>query len=46
VEVIDGEDGAGGEAIRLGSFIDNSRRRAAKLSTERRADLDALGMRW
>lgn len=34
----------GGEAVKLGAFIDNSRRR--KLSPERRADLDALGMRW
>lgn len=36
----------GGEPVRLGSFVDNSRRRATKLSPERRADLDALGMRW
>ncbi|MDQ0595668.1 hypothetical protein QF037_000013 [Streptomyces canus] len=37
---------ADGETIRLGAFVDNSRRRAAKLSAERRSDLDALGMRW
>jgi hypothetical protein len=35
-----------GEALGLGSFIANARRRAAKLPAERRADLDALGMRW
>ncbi|MEV7888999.1 Helicase associated domain protein [Streptomyces sp. NPDC002817] len=40
VEIVDGEE------IKLGSFLDNTRRRAAKLSAERRADLDALGMRW
>ncbi|MFF4277161.1 Helicase associated domain protein [Streptomyces sp. NPDC001536] len=40
VEIVDGEE------IKLGSFLDNTRRRAAKLPVERRADLDALGMRW
>jgi len=40
VELVDGEE------IKLGSWLDNTRRRAAKLSPERRADLDALGMRW
>ncbi|MDQ1022556.1 hypothetical protein QF035_000138 [Streptomyces umbrinus] len=35
-----------GEEIKLGAFVDNSRRRAAKLSPERRAALDELGMRW
>ncbi|WP_327722143.1 helicase associated domain-containing protein [Streptomyces sp. NBC_00490] len=40
VELVDGEE------IRLGSFLDNTRRRAAKLPAEQRADLDALGMRW
>lgn len=35
-----------GEEIKLGSFLDNARRRAAKLSPERRDALDALGMRW
>ncbi|MEU6850411.1 helicase associated domain-containing protein [Actinacidiphila alni] len=33
-------------AVRLGLFVDNCRRRADKLSAERRAELDALGMRW
>ncbi|MEU5893083.1 helicase associated domain-containing protein [Streptomyces sp. NPDC047461] len=40
VEIVDGEE------IKLGSFLDNTRRRAAKLLAERRADLDALDMRW
>lgn len=41
----DGGDGAEAE-VRLGGFLDNARRRAAKLAPERRADLDQLGMRW
>jgi hypothetical protein len=32
--------------VKLGLFVDNCRRRADKLSAERRAELDALGMRW
>ena len=32
--------------VKLGLFLDNCRRRADKLSPERRAELDALGMRW
>ncbi|GGN45753.1 Helicase associated domain protein [Streptomyces fuscichromogenes] len=35
-----------GELVRLGAFLDNTRRRAGKLSPQRRADLDTLGMRW
>ncbi|MFB7248379.1 Helicase associated domain protein [Streptomyces populi] len=35
-----------GEQVRLGAFLDNTRRRAAKLSPQRRAELDQLGMRW
>ncbi|MEV7076677.1 Helicase associated domain protein [Streptomyces sp. NPDC093990] len=35
-----------GEAVRLGSFLDNTRRRAAKLSPERRAQLAGLGLEW
>jgi superfamily II DNA or RNA helicase len=35
-----------GELLGLGSFIANARRRAAKLSPERREILNALGMRW
>lgn len=40
VEIVDGEE------YNLGAFLDNARRRAAKLSPQRRADLDHLGMRW
>ncbi|MFG2302462.1 helicase associated domain-containing protein [Actinacidiphila glaucinigra] len=32
--------------IKLGQFVDNTRRRADKLTPERRAELNALGMRW
>ncbi|MFF7680967.1 Helicase associated domain protein [Actinacidiphila glaucinigra] len=32
--------------VKLGMFLDNARRRADKLGPERRAELDALGMRW
>jgi hypothetical protein len=35
-----------GELVGLGSFISNARRRAAKLSVERRAELAALGLEW
>ncbi|MFJ1561956.1 helicase associated domain-containing protein [Streptomyces mirabilis] len=40
-----GDDGLE-EAVKLGAFLDNTRRRASKLAEQRRADLDALGMRW
>ncbi|MFG2437903.1 helicase associated domain-containing protein [Streptomyces sp. NPDC048508] len=40
VQLVDGEE------TRLGAILDNTRRRAAKLSEERRAELDELGMRW
>lgn len=33
-------------SVKLGLFIDNCRRRADKLTPQRRAELDALGMRW
>ncbi|MFF3540017.1 Helicase associated domain protein [Streptomyces sp. NPDC002466] len=33
-------------AVRLGTWVDNARRRGNKLTKERRADLDALEMRW
>ncbi|MCX4428391.1 helicase associated domain-containing protein [Streptomyces mirabilis] len=36
----------GGVPAKLGEFLDNTRRRADKLAPERRAELDALGMRW
>ncbi|WP_371656816.1 MULTISPECIES: hypothetical protein [unclassified Streptomyces] len=50
-ETGDGPTGlqAGGDSpveVKLGTFLDNTRRRAAKLSVERRADLNALDMRW
>ncbi|MDX2709811.1 helicase associated domain-containing protein [Streptomyces sp. PA03-6a] len=32
--------------VKLGQFVDNTSRRAGKLTGERRAELDALGMRW
>ncbi|MFJ9483860.1 helicase associated domain-containing protein [Streptomyces mirabilis] len=40
--------GEGGEvtAVRLGGWLDNTRRRADRLTPDRRAELDALGMRW
>ncbi|MFG2949303.1 DEAD/DEAH box helicase [Streptomyces adustus] len=34
------------EIVKLGAWVDNTRRRAAKLSPQRRAELDQLGMRW
>ncbi|MFD7878208.1 helicase associated domain-containing protein [Streptomyces sp. NPDC059766] len=40
VEVVDGVE------HKLGAWLDNTRRRTDKLSTERRAELDQLGMRW
>ncbi|MFG1808293.1 Helicase associated domain protein [Streptomyces sp. NPDC049040] len=45
VEQLVEPDGAVTE-VRLGMFTDNARRRADKLTPERRAELDALGMRW
>ncbi|MFD7533789.1 helicase associated domain-containing protein [Streptomyces sp. NPDC059849] len=40
--------GGDGEAVvvRLGTWVDNARRRGDKLTETRRADLDALDMRW
>ncbi|MET9081818.1 Helicase associated domain protein [Streptomyces sp. NPDC004237] len=35
-----------GDPVKLGAFISNIRRRATTLSTQRRADLDELGMKW
>jgi hypothetical protein len=40
VEVMDGVE------RKIGLFVDNARRRADKLSAERRQELDALEMRW
>lgn len=33
-------------AVKLGMVLDNIRKRAGKLTEQRRADLDTLGMRW
>ncbi|WP_072489527.1 helicase associated domain-containing protein [Streptomyces atratus] len=48
VEVPTGrQDGAGGPVVvKLGTWLDNVRKRADRLSAERRAELGALGMRW
>ncbi|GHD20263.1 helicase [Streptomyces finlayi] len=53
VESHDGSGGAQGDAdglevvdVKLGMVLDNIRKRADKLSDERRAELNALGMRW
>ncbi|MDQ1022565.1 hypothetical protein QF035_000147 [Streptomyces umbrinus] len=35
-----------GELIKLGAFLDNARKRAAKLSAERRGQLAGLGLEW
>ncbi|MFD7529850.1 helicase associated domain-containing protein [Streptomyces sp. NPDC059849] len=32
--------------VKLGTWLDNVRKRADRLTEQRRADLDALGMRW
>ncbi|MFK4212742.1 Helicase associated domain protein [Streptomyces sp. NPDC030920] len=41
------QNGADGVVVvKLGTWLDNVRKRADRLSAERRADLDALGMRW
>ncbi|WP_406251950.1 Helicase associated domain protein, partial [Streptomyces atratus] len=41
------QDGAdGGVVVKLGTWLDNVRKRADKLAEQRRADLDQLGMRW
>ncbi|MEU7134838.1 Helicase associated domain protein [Streptomyces sp. NPDC046261] len=34
------------QPVKLGTFIDNTRRRASKLTEQRRTDLDTLGIRW
>ncbi|MCX4580820.1 helicase associated domain-containing protein [Streptomyces sp. NBC_01571] len=36
----------GGVPVKLGGFLDNTRRRGLETPLERRAELDALGMRW
>ncbi|MFE2610941.1 helicase associated domain-containing protein [Streptomyces mirabilis] len=39
-------DGGESTSARLGRWLDTTRRRADRLAPERRAKLDALGMRW
>jgi hypothetical protein len=49
IETITVETDSGGSqevAVKLGAWIDNTRRRAEKLSPQRRAALSELGMRW
>ncbi|MEU8717968.1 Helicase associated domain protein [Streptomyces sp. NPDC048663] len=41
-----GNDDGHQAAVKLGAWLDNTRRRAAKLNEERRTALDGLGMRW
>ncbi|WP_330479417.1 hypothetical protein OG301_36025 [Streptomyces platensis] len=36
----------GGVVVKLGTWLDNVRKRAAKLAGQRLAGLDQLGMRW
>ncbi|WP_326771050.1 helicase associated domain-containing protein (plasmid) [Streptomyces sp. NBC_01591] len=41
------QNGADGVVVvKLGTWLDNVRKRAGKLAEQRRADLNALGMRW
>ncbi|MFD6294708.1 hypothetical protein ACFWFU_07870 [Streptomyces sp. NPDC060235] len=42
----EGGEVVGGEQVKVGAFLDNARRRAAKLGEQRWAELDVLGMRW
>ncbi|MER5402626.1 Helicase associated domain protein [Streptomyces sp. NPDC002599] len=48
VETISVGEGDGDQsvAVKLGAWLDNTRRRAANLTEQRRTDLDALDMRW
>ncbi|MCG7204437.1 helicase associated domain-containing protein [Streptomyces arenae] len=45
VETTPGSNGDGDQVVKLGAWLDNTRRRAAKLSADRRSALDALAMR-
>ncbi|WP_323187743.1 MULTISPECIES: DEAD/DEAH box helicase [unclassified Streptomyces] len=40
------QGGTDGVVVKLGTWLDNVRKRAAKLPEQRRTDLDQLGMRW
>ncbi|MGY3061489.1 hypothetical protein ACVWZD_005787 [Streptomyces sp. TE3672] len=54
IEQMETEDGPTGRqgfvdegvVVKLGTWLDNVRKRAAKLPEQRRTDLDQLGMRW
>ncbi|MEU0633168.1 helicase associated domain-containing protein [Streptomyces sp. NPDC005989] len=54
VEQVETETGSGDRqngaeepvTVRLGTWLDNARKRANKLTEQRRADLDVLGMCW
>jgi hypothetical protein len=54
VEQVETETGLAGRqtgadepvVVKLGVWLDNTRKRAHKLTEQRRADLNALGMRW
>ncbi|MFF3489669.1 helicase associated domain-containing protein [Streptomyces sp. NPDC002701] len=48
VEMIDVGGGGEGEqeAVKLGTWLDNTRKRVGKLSAERRAQLAGLGLEW
>ncbi|MFB7338409.1 Helicase associated domain protein [Streptomyces adustus] len=46
VEELPSNDSASSTSVRLGGWLDNTRRRAGKLSPGRRAELEELGMRW
>jgi hypothetical protein len=48
VELIDVNGGGEGEqeAVKLGAWLDNTRRRVGKLSAERRGQLAGLGLEW
>ncbi|WP_331749239.1 helicase associated domain-containing protein (plasmid) [Streptomyces sp. NBC_00984] len=51
IEQLDGPTGRQGGAdesvvVKLGTWLDNVRKRAAKLPEQRRTDLDQLDMRW
>ncbi|MGW2831553.1 helicase associated domain-containing protein [Streptomyces sp. NPDC001286] len=47
VEIVSTGDEEGSQAsVRLGAWLDNTRRRATNLTPRHRADLSALGMRW
>ncbi|MEU1203284.1 hypothetical protein ABZ446_44795 [Streptomyces sp. NPDC005813] len=46
VEELPDEDGESCTPVRLGGWLDNTRRKANKLAPERGAALDGLEMRW